>query len=80
MPKTLARVTWKDDVRRALEEIGRPATTSEVSELVKKIRIAEGRTVAKHSRSIIRRLLDAEFNLCPTSSDQEPKTSRRWSL
>lgn len=32
------RVTWKDDIRRALSEIGRDATTSEIYERVEKNR------------------------------------------
>ena len=52
------RVTWKDDIRRALSEIGRDATTSEIYERVEKNRETEGRSTTTHSRSLVRRVLE----------------------
>lgn len=60
-------VTWKADVERALREIGRPATTSEIYDVVIENRRQEGRSISKHSRHGIRRILQSEFEIVPTS-------------
>lgn len=53
--------TWKSDIEDALNEIGRPATISEIFNVVEKNRIQHGRPVTKHSKEGVRRILQSEF-------------------
>lgn len=54
-------VTWKGDVERALHEIGRAATVSEIYSIVQKNRVKEGRPITTHSRHGVRRILQDHF-------------------
>ena len=60
-------MTWKADIERALREIGRPATTSEVFDIVSRNRRMEGRSITKHSRHGVRRILQSDFEIVPAS-------------
>ncbi len=62
MNEKLMKITWKADIERALREIGRPATTSEVFAVIKENRRAEGRKIATHSRHGVRRILLSDFD------------------
>ena len=61
------QITWKADIERALRDIGRPATTSEIYDVVIENRRREGRSITKHSRHGVRRILQNEFEIVPTS-------------
>ena len=58
MSASLNRVTWKDDIQRALAEIGRDASTTEIYRRVAEIRRREGRSVTTHSRAGVARILE----------------------
>lgn len=63
MIQNVMGITWKEDIERALREIGRPATTSEIFEIVRKNRQLEGRRITTHSRHGVRRILQDEFEV-----------------
>ena len=64
MKKTTAS-TWKDDIERALHEIGRPATVSEIFNLIWELRTLEKRNITVHSRHGVRRILQSDFIVKP---------------
>lgn len=63
--------TWKEDISRALQDIGRPATTSEIFEHIRRIRVLEGRNITTHSRHGVRRILNIDFVSVGSSDTRE---------
>jgi hypothetical protein len=61
--------TWKDDIERALHEIGRPATVSEIFSLIREIRTLEKRQIKIHSRHEVRRILQSDFVVKPNNKE-----------
>jgi hypothetical protein len=68
MVQNMKGITWKADVERALREIGRPATASEIFEVVRRNRQTEGRQITTHSREGVRRILQNEFEVVNSSA------------
>lgn len=65
--------TWKDDIHRAIEQLGRPASALEIFHVVKGIRFAAGRSVTKHSRHGVRRILMEHFVITEKPNGIEAK-------
>lgn len=77
MIQNMNGITWKADIERALREIGRPATTSEIFEVVRMNRQTEGRQITTHSREGVRRILQNEFEV---THSKETYSSKKLEL
>jgi hypothetical protein len=71
MAKNMKGITWKEDIERAMREIGRPATANELFEIIRKNRQLEGRHLTKHSRHGVRRILQNEYEMSFSNENDE---------